>query len=76
MLCTSLHTHLHTAHVQCMYASTYCMQPKHVAVLLAGTSESDDALSQKVNVSTQHRPRYRKTINYSFNDLSESGYIR
>ncbi len=52
------------------------MKAKRVAVLLPGTSESDDALSQKVNVSTQHRPRYRKTINYSFNDLSEPGYIR
>lgn len=67
--CSRLHPYLyhtmHAAHVQCMYASTYSMHCKLVAVLVAGTSESDDTLAQKIIVSTQQRQRYRKTINHS-----------
>lgn len=62
-------------HVECMYASAYSMHCKihpllPVAVLLAGTSESDDALSQKLNVSTQQSPRYRKSSFYDFDDIN------
>ncbi len=42
------------------------MKCKCVAVLLAGTSESNDALSEKINDSSQQRPRYRETANHCF----------
>lgn len=60
-----IHT-VSTVHVECMYASTHSMHCKihslfPVAALLAGTRDSDDTLSQKIDCSTQQTPRYGKT---------------